>query len=70
MHDFLCPYFVVVINLKVILWLGLKSVEWYRVQDYLARNHAHPFIYGYTANHIHNLLYIVGCVRMNPKYRE
>ena len=63
-------YGVVVINLKVIIRLGLKYVEWYIVQDHLARNHAHPFIYGDTANHIHNLLYIVGCVRMNPKYRE
>ena len=62
-------YYVVVINLKAILRLGLKFVEWYRVQDHLARNHAHPFIHGDTANHIHNLLYIVGCVRMNPKYR-
>ena len=62
--------FVDVINLDVILRLGLKYVEWYRVKDHLARNHAHPFIYGDTANHIHNLLYIMGCVRMNPKYRE
>ena len=62
--------YVDVINLDVILRLGLKSVEWYIVQDHLARNHAHPFVYGDTANHIHNLLYILGCVRMNPKYQE
>ena len=63
-------HYVDVINLDVILRLRLKSVEWYRVQDHLARNHAYPFIYGDTANHTHNLLYIMGCVRMNPKYQE